>query len=95
MLGGTTDWYDRWVASTEKVSLSIDTGSLLLARRAAEIEGMSLSAWMSRLVRQHAWASQRPRLSPEQQARADERTVALDEDEVAMRRDGGEQGAAG
>ena len=56
---------------------------------------MSLSAWMSRLVRQHAWASQRPRLSPEQQARADERTVALDDDEVAMERDGGEQRAAG
>ena len=56
---------------------------------------MSLSAWMSRLVRQHAWASQRPRLSPEQQARVDERTVALDEDEVAMWRDGEEQRAAG
>ncbi len=83
------------MALTEKVSLSMDTGSLLLARRAAEIEGMSLSAWMSRLVRQHAWASQRPRLSGEQQARADERAVAFDEDEAALWRDGGEQRAAG
>lgn len=70
------------MASTEKVSLSIDTGSLLLARRAAEIEGMSLSAWVSRLMRRHAWASQRPRLSPEGQARADERAAAMDDEEL-------------
>jgi len=73
----------------------MDAGSLLLARRAAEIEGMSLSAWMSSLVRRHAWSSQRPRVAPEQQARADERTAALDEDEVATWRPGGEQRAAG
>ncbi|MDQ3155091.1 MAG: hypothetical protein M3R63_26275 [Actinomycetota bacterium] len=72
----------------------MDAGSLLLARRAAEIEDMSLSAWISRLVRQHAWSSQQSRLSPEQQAQADERTAALDEDELAMGRDGGEQRAA-
>ncbi len=83
------------MASTEKVSLSLDMGSLLLARRAAEIEGLSLSAWISRLVRQHAWASQRPSLTPQQQAQADERTAALDEQEAAMRRDGEERRAAG
>jgi hypothetical protein len=70
------------VASTEKVSLSIDTGSLLLARRAAEIEGMSLSAWVSELVRRYAWASQRPKLTAEAQARADERTAAMDDEEL-------------
>lgn len=70
------------MASTEKVSLSIDSGSLLLARRAAEIEGMSLSAWVSQLMRRHAWASQRPRLTAEEQARADERTVAMDDEEL-------------
>lgn len=70
------------MASTEKVSLSLDTGSLLLARRAAEIEGVSLSAWMSRLIRQHAWASQRPNLTPEQQADADETAAATDEQEI-------------
>lgn len=70
------------VASTEKISLSLDTGSLLLARRAAEIEGMSLSAWMSQLVRRHAWASQRPRLTAEEQARADERTAAMDDEDL-------------
>ena len=75
-------------------------GSRALHAGAARLIGTiagwhQLSAWMSRLVRQHAWASQRPRLSPEQQALADERTVALDEDEVAMWRDGGERRAAG
>jgi hypothetical protein len=83
------------VASTEKISLSMDTGALLLARRAAEIEGMSLSAWMSRLVRQHAWASQRPQLTPAQQAQADERAAALDEQEAALWSGHGEQRAAG
>jgi len=70
------------VASKEKISLSMDTGSLLLARRAAQIEGMSLSAWVSRLVHEHAWASQRPRLSAQEQAVADEQSAALDEQEL-------------
>ncbi len=83
------------MASTEKISLSMDTRALLLARRAAEIEGMSLSAWMSCLVRQHAWASQWPTLTPEQQARADERTASLDEQEAASWRGDGKQRAAG
>lgn len=82
------------MASTEKVSLSLDTGSLVLARRAAEIEGLSLSAWMSRLVRQYAWASERPRLGPQQQAKVDEHTVALDDQETAMWR-GEERRATG
>lgn len=72
------------MASTEKISVSMDAGALLLARRAAEIEGLSLSAWLSQLVRRHAWSSQRPRLTPEQQAQADERTTALDEREAAL-----------
>lgn len=72
------------MASTEKISLSLDAGSLLLARRAAEIEGMSLSAWISLLVRRHAWASQRPALTAEQQAQADQRKVELDEQEAAL-----------
>lgn len=72
------------MASTEKVSLSLDTGALLLARRAAELEEMSLSAWVSHLIRQHAWASQRPRLTPEQQAHADQTAAELDEQETAL-----------
>jgi len=71
------------MATTEKVSLSLDIGSLLLARRAAEIEGVSLSAWFSRLVRRHAWESERPRLTPQEQATADERAAELDEHEAA------------
>ena len=75
------------MASTEKISLSLDSGSLLLARRAAEIEGVSLSAWLSRLVRRHAWESERPRLSGDEQARADERTAELDEQDAAEHRE--------
>ena len=87
--------YSRQVASTEKVSLSLDSGSLALARRAAEIEGLSLSAWTSRLVRRHAWESQRPRLAPGEQARADERTATLDEQDYESRSGSGEHRAAG
>lgn len=85
------------MASTEKVSLSLDAGALLLARRAAELDGMSLSAWMSRMVRQHAWESQRPPLTPEQQAQADEQTAELDEQETVTlgRGDDGQRRAAG
>jgi hypothetical protein len=71
------------MAGTEKISLSLDTGAVYLARRAAEIDGLSLSAWMSRLVHRHAWDSQRPRLTAEQQCRADEQAVAADEQEEA------------
>jgi hypothetical protein len=67
------------VAATEKVSLSLDAGALLLARRAAEIDGLSLSAWISRLVRRHAWESERPRLTTDQQAAVDQQTVTVDE----------------
>lgn len=66
----------------------MDSSALLLARRAAEIEGLSLSAWMSKLVRQHAWASQQPERNADQQAQADERAVELDEREAAQWRDG-------
>ena len=48
------------MASTEKVSLSLDAGALLLARRAASLEDLSLSAYLSTLVRRHSWASQPP-----------------------------------
>jgi hypothetical protein len=75
------------MASTEKISLSLDAGAAFLARRAAEIDGLSLSAWMSRLVRRHAWESQRPRLTAEQQRRADEQTAAEDEREEAQQED--------
>jgi hypothetical protein len=70
------------VATTEKVSLSLDTGALILARRAAEIEGLSLSAYMSGLVKKYVWASQRPILTADEQALTDERIAALDEQEL-------------
>jgi hypothetical protein len=75
------------MATTEKISVSLDIGSLALARRAAEIDGLSLSAWLSRLIRRHAWESERPRLSPDDQTRADQRTAELDEQEAAIHRE--------
>jgi hypothetical protein len=83
------------MATTEKISLSLEAGAVFLARRAAEIEGMSLSAWMSRLVRRHAWESQRPRLTAEQQRRADEQTAAEDEREEAHQQEDRRRRAAG
>jgi len=80
------------VASTEKISLSLESGALLLARRAAALEGLSLSAYFSALAKKHAWASQRPRLIEEEQAAADERLAELDEHELGH--DGREQRAA-
>ncbi|HWR46305.1 MAG TPA: hypothetical protein VN327_01625 [Pseudonocardiaceae bacterium] len=75
--------------------MSLDTGAVFLARRAAEIDGLSVSAWMSQLVRRHAWESQRPRLSGEQQARADEQTAAADEREEAAQAEDRRRRAAG
>jgi hypothetical protein len=83
------------MATTEKITLSLDIGAVLLARRAAEIDGLSVSAWMSRLVRRHAWESQRPRLSVEQQARVDEQTAAADEREEAAQAEDRRRRAAG
>lgn len=83
------------MGSTEKVSLSLDSASLLLARKAAQLDGLSLSAYLSALVRRHAWESERPVLSVEDQARVDARTVELDGQEEAFWREGGEQRAAG
>jgi hypothetical protein len=69
------------MAATKKISLSLDAGAVFLARRAAGIEGMSLSAWMSRLVRRYAWESQRPRLTDEQTAAEDEREEARQQED--------------
>lgn len=76
------------MGSTEKVSMSLDGDALVLGRRAAALEGLSLSAYVSAVLRRHAWASERPQRSPEQQALADERLVEIDEAELW---DGGEQ----
>jgi uncharacterized protein (DUF1778 family) len=81
------------VPSTEKVSLSLEHDALVLARRAAAIEGLSLSAYMSRLARTYAWASERPLLGAAEQADADIALTELDEQE--LRNDGQEHRAAG
>ena len=81
------------MASTEKVSLSFEHDALVLARRAAAIEGLSLSAYMSRLARTYAWASERPRLGDAEQADADIALTELDERELWN--DGHQHRAAG
>ncbi|MGH3718432.1 MAG: hypothetical protein ACRDRI_06220 [Pseudonocardiaceae bacterium] len=83
------------MGATEKISLSLDAGAVFLARRAAEIDGLSVSAWMSRLVHRHAWESQRPRLTAEQQARADEQTAVADQREEAAHEEHRRRRAAG
>jgi hypothetical protein len=72
------------VASTEKISWSLDVAVLVLARRAAQIEGVSLSVWVSNIVRRHAWASQQPTLAPDEQAQHDERDADHDEHELGL-----------
>ncbi|MDN5857634.1 MAG: hypothetical protein L0H84_03340 [Pseudonocardia sp.] len=83
------------MASTEKVSVSLDRGSLLLARRAAQLEGLSLSAYLSKLIRRRAWESERPAMPADDQARIDAHTVELDEQEERSWRGGEGHHAAG
>ena len=93
LLPGMATRYDHMVASTEKVSLSLEHDALVLARRAAVLEGLSLSAYISHLARTYAWASERPRLSAAEQADADVALTELDERELWN--DGQEHRAAG
>lgn len=81
------------MASTEKVSLSLDVGALVLGRRAAELEGTNLSAYVSRLLHRHAWESERPTLTAEQQNQADARQAELDEREENHWGAGGQRAA--
>ncbi len=41
------------MATTTKITLSVDSVALSLAQRAAEIDGVSLSAMVSRILRRH------------------------------------------
>lgn len=81
------------MASTEKVSLSLDAGALVLGRRAAELEHSNLSAYVSRLLLRHAWESERPVLTPDEQARADALLVEQDEREEGQWGAGGQRAA--
>lgn len=71
----------------------MESDALVLARRAASIEQLSLSAFISRLVRRHAWESERPRLTLTEQADADSALAELDEQD--LRADGQDHRAAG
>lgn len=58
------------MASTVRVELDLDDVALWLARRAAEIEGMSLSRYVSQQLRRHAWDCE-PISTPENRAAAE------------------------
>ena len=64
-----------------------------LDSRAAAIEGLSLSAYMSRLARTYAWASERPRPTAAEQTDLDVDLTELDEQDLGD--DGPEHRAAG
>jgi hypothetical protein len=76
---------------TAKVTLSFSDDTILEARRWAEKEGVSLSAWMDQAAREktlreifsgHAEAVRRAGLYEERDALLDEREIAMVDDEV-------------
>jgi hypothetical protein len=76
---------------TAKVTLSFQDDTIEEARRFAQRDGVSLSAWMDRAARErtlrelftaHADAVRRAGLDDEAAALADEREIAMVDDEV-------------
>lgn len=56
------------MATTTKVTLSIDSVALSLAQRAAELDGASVSAVVSRVLRQHLLTDYGPPHGPDTSA---------------------------
>lgn len=89
------------MATTTKITLSVDSVALSLAHRAAEMDGSSLSAVISKVLRRHLLTDYGPAPGPVTGAdpRHDEDQAAADLDlaEQAERldRDGWERRAAG
>ena len=89
------------MATTTKVTLSVDSVALSLAHRAAEIEGVSLSAVVSKILRRHILTDYGPAPGPYTAADwhrdEDQAAAELDLAEQAERldQDGQEQRAAG
>jgi hypothetical protein len=70
-------WYDLRV-SVKKISISLDSGIFEQAKHAAEVEGITLSAWLSRA------ASEAADLAAAQAALAEYNEVHGEPDEEAM-----------
>lgn len=89
------------MATTTKVTLSVDSVALSLAQRAAELEGVSVSAVVSRVLRRHLLTdygpSARPDTGADRQHDEDQAAAELDLAEQAARldHDRGERRAAG
>lgn len=65
--------------ATRKVTLSLDTGALEFAERAAKAHGVSVSSWLSKAARREAVRTgYHPDAAPaaEQQASGDESEIA-------------------
>ncbi len=84
------------MATTTKITLSIDSVALSLAQRAAELEGVSVSAVVSRVLRRHLLTDYGPSRVPctgadrnhdQEQAGADLELAELAE---TLDRDGGQ-----
>jgi hypothetical protein len=89
------------MATTTKVTLSVDSVALSLAHRAAEMDGVSLSAVVSKILRRHILTDYGPAPGPdtaadwhrdEDQAAAD---LELAEQAEHLDQDGWERRAAG
>ncbi|WP_033287499.1 hypothetical protein [Amycolatopsis jejuensis] len=72
--------------ATRKVTLSLDSGALEFAERAAKAHGISVSSWLSKAARREAvrtgYTPQRPSAEPEPAAEADETERATAEKDM-------------
>lgn len=63
--------------AARKVTVSLDAGALQFAQRAAELAGLSTSAWLSRAAREHAIRTHPPGNEPDAEAAAAYETELL------------------
>ena len=89
------------MATTTKVTLSVDSVALSLAHRAAEMDGVSLSAVVSKILRRHILTDYGPAPRPDTAVdwhRDEEQAIAdldLAEQAEHLDQDGRERRAAG
>ncbi|MGH3851838.1 MAG: hypothetical protein ACRDRT_19510 [Pseudonocardiaceae bacterium] len=79
------------MTTTTKITLSVDSVALSLAQRAAELDGVSVSAVVSRVLRRHILTdygpSDRPYTGADRQRDEDQATAEVDLAEQAARLD--------
>jgi hypothetical protein len=79
------------MATTTKITLSIDSVALSLAQRAAELDGLSVSAVVSKMLRRHILTDYGPCTAADRQRDEDQAAAELDLVEQAERLDQDEQ----